>query len=208
MRTSLSKTFSIGLALAALLTSASLNAQQQKATIGKIDFDALPSPQINVIKDKKFTPKDWLEAEAEITIPAANAEQKKIGFVDQVTVKWYVAVKGVEGAKGPVKLTKDITHINVPLDEVFYSSVYISPNLFKRLTGKDRASKDALEVVGLEVLVNGVKVGAGTSKMKEGWWDAPSLSDMSSKFPLLNKNETPFKMLWYDRFAEISEDKR
>jgi hypothetical protein len=208
MRTSLSKTFSIGLALAALLSSASLNAQQQKATVGKIVFDALPSPQINVIKDKKFTPKDWLEAEAEITIPPANAEQKKIGFIDQVTVKWYIAVKGVEGAKGFVKLTKDITHINVPVDEPFFSSVYISPNLFKRLTGKDRASKDALEVVGLEVLINGVVSGAGTSEKTVGWWTAASLSDMSSKFPLLNKNETPFKMLWYDRFAEISEDKR
>lgn len=208
MRHSLSKTFSIGLALAAILAPSSLLAQQQKATVGKIDFDAIPSPQVSAGKDKSFKPKDWLEAEAEITIPSTNAEQKKIGFLDQVTVKWYVAVKGVEGAKGPVKLAKDVTHINFPLDEAIYSSVYISPNLFKRLTGKDRASKDALEVVGIEVLVNGVKVGEGTTKMKEGWWNSPSLSDQSSKFPLLNKNETPFKMLWWDRYAEIAEDRR
>ena len=208
MSTPFGKTLSIGLALAAILSSATLNAAEQKATIGKIDFDAIPSPVVSVGKDKNFKPKDWLEAEAEITIPAASPEQKKIGFIDQVTVKWYVAVKGVEGAKGPVKLMKDITHINVPVDEPFYSSVYISPNLFKRLTGKDRAGKDALEVVGIEVLINGVKAGEGTSKMKEGWWNSPSLSDQSSKFPLLNKNETPFKMLWWDRYAEIAEDKR
>ena len=41
--------------------------------------------------------------------------------------------------------------------------------------------------------------------MKEGWWNAGSLSDQSSKFPLLNKHETPFKMLWWDRYAEIEE---
>jgi len=207
MRAPISKSLSVVLAFAALFVPATLNAQQ-KANVGKIVFDALPSPTVSSGKEKSFKPKDWLEAEAEITIPASNAEQKKIGFIDQVTVKWYVAVKGVEGAKGPVKLSKDITHINVPVDEAFYTSVYLSPNLFKRLTGKDRANKEALEVVGLEVLINGVKVGEGTSKMKEGWWNSSSLADMSSKFPLLNKNETPFKMLWWDRYAEISEERR
>ena len=206
MRTSLSKTFSIGLALAALLTSASLNAQQQKATIGKIDFDALPSPQMNVGKDKTFKPKDWLEAEAEITIPAANAEQKKIGFIDQVTVKWYVAFKNPDG-KGFVKVSKTINHINVPVDEEIFSSVYMSPSMLKRITGKDKAGKGDVEAVGLEVLVSGEKVGLAAQKKPEKWWESGSLSDQSDKVPLLNKDETPFAMLWWDRYAEIQKER-
>lgn len=202
MRTSLGKSLFIGLALfgAALIPATA----QQKATVGKLEFDAIPSPEIQSGKAKSFKPKDWLEVEAEITIPASNAEQKKAGFIDSVTVKWYVAVKNREG-KGTIKLSKDIVHVNVPVDEPVYSSVYISPNTLKRLTGQDRAGKMAVEVVGLEVLVNGVKVGEGTSKMKEGWWNSSALSDQSTKFPLLNKNETPFKMLWWDRYAEIEE---
>lgn len=201
MRTSLGKTLFVGFALVgAAISTASA---QVKATIGKITFDALPSPQVNSGKEKAFKPKDWLEAEAEMTFAGAG-EQKKVGFVDQVTVKWYIAVKNPDG-KGMVKLSKDITHINVPLDEAIYTSVYLSPTMLKRITGHDRAGKGDVEVVGLEVLVNGVKVGEATSKMQPGWWNAPSLSDQSSKFPLLNKNETPFKMLWWDRYAEIEE---
>lgn len=188
------------------LAAAPLALAQGKANVGKLNFDALPSPDVSIGKNKSYKPKDWLEVEAEITIPAQTADQKKSGFIDQVTVKWYVAVKNPDG-KDMYKLAKDINHINVPVDEPIYSSVYLSPNTLKRLTGSDRAGKSAVEVVGLEVLVNGVKVGEGTSKMKEGWWNAASLSDQSSRFPLLNKNETPFAMFWYDRYAEIQKDR-
>jgi len=201
MLSTLRKTLAFGFAVACFASSANA---QQKATIGKLEFDAIPSPEIQTGKAKSFKPKDWLEVEAEFTIPPLNAEQNKAGFIDSVTVKWYVAVKNPDG-KGVYKLAKDITHVNVPVNEAVYSSVYLSPNTLKRLTGQDRAAKGAVEVVGLEVLVNGVKVGEGTSKMKEGWWNAGSLSDQSTRFPLLNKNETPFKMLWWDRYAEIEE---
>jgi hypothetical protein len=201
MRSTLRKTLAFGFAVACLASSANA---QHKATIGKLEFDAIPSPDVQTGKAKAFKPKDWLEVEAEITIPPLSAEQNKAGFIDSVTVKWYVAVKNPDG-KGVFKLAKDIVHVNVPVNEAVFSSVYLSPNTLKRLTGQDRAGKGAVEVVGIEILVNGVKIGEGTSKMKEGWWNAGSLSDQSSKFPLLNKNETPFKMLWWDRYAEIEE---
>lgn len=122
MRTSLRKTLSIGFALtAAVLASAS--AQQQKADVGKLVFDNIPSPEVNSGKAKSFKPKDWLEVEAELTLHPINAEQKKSGFVDQVTVKWYVAVQDPTGGKGYIKLTKDIVHVNVPVDEAIYTSV-------------------------------------------------------------------------------------
>ena len=123
-----------------------------------------------------------------------------------MTVKWYVAVKNPEG-KGVIKLSKTINHINVPIDEEIFSSVYMSPSALKRLTGSDKASKGAVEAVGVEVLVDGEKVAQSAVKQKEGWWNAGSLSDQSDKFPLLNKDETPFAMLWYDRYAEIQKER-
>lgn len=177
---------------------------QGKAEIGRVKFDSLPSPTVDSGKSKSFKPKDWLEFEAGIKLPAFNAEQKKAGFVDQVLVKWSVALKNPDG-KGFILITKDITHINVPIDEEVYSAVYLSPNTLKRVTGSDSAGKSSVDRVAIEVLINGRAVAAESSKGKPNWMSAGSLSDQSRRFPLLNKIETPFRMLWWDRYAEIQE---
>jgi len=179
---------------------------QGKADVGSLVFDDLPSPDVQVGKGKNFKPKDWLEVEVGIKIPATNAEQKKAGFIDQITVKWHVAFKNPEG-KGFIKLSKTINHINVPIEEEIFSSVYMSPSMLKRITGKDKAGKGDVEAVGVEVLVNGEKVGQAAEKKPDKWWEAGSLSDQSDKFPLLNKDETPFAMLWWDRYAEIQKER-
>lgn len=179
---------------------------QNKGDVGNPTFDDLPSPDIKGAgKDKSFKPKDWLEVEVGFKLPG-TPEQKKLGFINAVTVKWYVAMQNPDG-KGFIKLSKTIEHINVPVDEEVFSSVYMSPSSLKRLTGKDKAGKTAVEAVGVEVLVDGEKVGQATFKQKEGWWTSGSLSDQSDKFPLLNKNETPFQMFWYDRYAEIQKER-
>ncbi|BCX46532.1 hypothetical protein HAHE_04400 [Haloferula helveola] len=193
-----------GGALLFIGASDSLNAQG-KVSVGKLEFDNLPSPDLQGTKNKSFKPKDWLEVEVGITIPAQNKTMLDSGFVDRVLVKWYVAIK--EKASGrPMLLTKDINHINVPIDEEFFSSVYLSPNTLKRLTGSDRAGKSAVEAIAVEVLLNGVKVAEESEKMKSGWWNSPSLA-RGDRFPLLNKSETPFKMYWWDRYAEIEEER-
>lgn len=177
---------------------------QGKADIGKPSFDALPSPDVNVGKSKAFKPKDWLEIEVGITLPAQNREQKEIGFVNSVLVKWYVAMKD-KASKKIVLLNKDVNHINVPVDEEFYASVYLSPNTLKRLTGGSSGGKGDVEAIGVEVFVDGVKVGEESVKQKAGWWKSSSSLGRGDAFPLLNKNETPFKPFWWDRYAEIEE---
>lgn len=178
---------------------------QQEGKIAKLSFDKMPSPDIRLPggKNKSFRPKDWMELEVEIEIPAQNREQKAYGFIDRVVVKWYVAMK--EKTTGKIILmSKDITHINVPVDEAFYSSAYLSPNTLKRITGSKSVSSGMVEAVGVEVLVGGVKIAEKSEKKPDRWWTSASLS-RSSNYPLLNKSETPFKMFWYDRYAEIEE---
>lgn len=196
----------IAAASAALTIVAAPLHAQGKADVGNLVFDDIPSPDVQIGKNKSFKPKDWLEVEAGIKIPATNAQQKKSGFIDQVTVKWYVAMKNPEG-KGFIMLTKTINHLNVPVDEEVFTSVYMSPSALKRLTGRDKAGKSAVEAAGLEILVDGVQVGLGAIKQKEGWWKSDNLSNQSDKFPLLNKDETPFSMLWWDRYAEIQKER-
>ncbi len=178
---------------------------QGKGDVSKLEFDKLPSPDINIQggRNKGFKPKDWLECTADIKIPALNQQQDEAGYLDRVVVKWYLAIK--EKASGrPVLLTADINHINVPVDESFLSAVYLSPNTVGRLTGSDTVGSGMVEAIGVEVLVNGVKVAQASEKERAGWWESPNLS-RTDKYPLLNKYQTPFKMLWWDRYAEIEE---
>jgi hypothetical protein len=194
----------VALAAALLAAPATASAQgQARATINDLKFEDLPSPDISSGKGKSFKPKDWLEVEARVRIELAPKPES--GFVDQVTAKWYVAVQNPDG-KGFFLLTKDVNHINLPTDEEIYCSVYLSPTSIKRLTGTDRAGKSVVDRVGLEILRNGVKIGQISTKGDEGWWDSPSLA-RTDKFPLLDKNQTPFKILWWDRYAEIQDER-
>lgn len=206
MKTISSSSRNLGLIFGALfaLTLPSSLVAQNRVDIGSLEFDELPSPDLgSATKNKSFKPKDWLEVEAGIKVPAMTREHEATGFVDQVVVKWYVAIKE-KASRKVVLLTKDITHINVPVDEEVFTSVYLSPNTLKRLTGSDRAGKTSVEVVALEILINGVKVGEETSKMQSGWWNSPNLG-RGDQFPLLDKSQTPFKIFWWDRYAEIEE---
>ena len=181
-------------------------AQAYKVEVSKPEFDDLPSPEVGGNTGKKnFKPKDWLEAEVKFKIEASS---KKIKFVDRVTVKWFVAVENPDG-KGYLLLEKEVNHVNVPVGEDVSASVYLSPTAVKRISGGERAGKSILSHVGGEILVNGAqphnKDGRYfTSKGKPGWWTSGQLSRYD-KIPLRNKNETPFKFLWWDRYAEIEE---
>jgi hypothetical protein len=99
--------------------------------------------------------------------------------------------------------------VNVPLNEETFTSVYLSPSSVKRLTGSDRGGKKAVYLVGYEVLVNGEKVAQESNKEKPGWWNiASDKISRSDTVPLLNKSETAFSNMWWDRYAEILVERR
>ncbi len=204
------KTFSFtsALVIAGLsIGSAAPLAGGAKAPFEKPAFDDIQSPDFMTKggKDKRFKGKDWLEIEIKLNLPGEGAKAKG-KVIDKLTVKWYVAVKNPDKPGSMLLLTKDIEHINVPLDEEVYCSVYLSPVSVKRLTGFDRAGKNAVEAVGYEVLVNGEKIGSETTKFKVGWWAAASDKiSRSETVPLLSKPETPFRAMWWDRYAEVNE---
>src|SRR5688572_23341199 len=85
----------VAVSAAALLAPAA-SAQGQKADVGKPVFDDLPSPDVKTGKDKTFKPKDWLEVEASIKI-SGTEEEKKIGYINSVTVKWYIGLRNPDG---------------------------------------------------------------------------------------------------------------
>lgn len=176
--------------------------QAAKVTAAKPEFDDLPSPQFSGGKQKGFKPKDWLEIETKVNV--AMSPEPKSKTCDRMTVKWYVAIKDPEKSGSMLLLSRDIEHVNVPLNEDVFCSVYLSPASIKRLTGSDRAGKGAVEAVGYEILINGEKVAEDSTRFKPGWWNAPSDKiSRSDAVPLLSKSETPFSNMWWDRYAEV-----
>jgi hypothetical protein len=194
-------------AIIAALSIGSAFGQTAKVDAEKAAFDDLPSPQFSGGKQKSFKPKDWLEIELELQADLSPAPKSET--LDSLLVKWYILVKNPEKAGAMLLLTKDVEHVNIPLKEKVFVSVYLSPASIKRLTGSDGSGKRAVEAVGYEVLVNGVKAAEDTTKFKVGWWNASSDKiSRSDAVPLLNKAETPFSNMWWDRYAEVAEDRR
>ncbi len=208
MNALLRNTFSVAaFALATAVTTGHAAAQAVKVVAEKPTNDDLPSPQFQGGKDKSFKPKDWLEVETKLKVQLAPAPASKT--LDKLTVKWYIAVKNPDKPGTFFLLTKDVDHVNVPLDEDIYVSAYLSPASIKRITGSDKGGKQALEYVGFEILVNGEKAAAETDKGKVGWWATASEKiSRSDTVPLLSKAETPFRDMWWDRYAEVAVEKR
>ena len=169
-----------------------------------LKFDDLQSPDVAIGKNKKFKPKDWLEIEVTAkldNIPPANRNEE---FHDSVTVAWNIILKGQDRQTYWIK--KTVEHVNVPADEEVVFSVYLSPNTLKRITGKDNGGKSDLDAVGGDISVNGVRAGFfKAGKFKAGWWtaEAPKSVTVTQKYPLMSKDQTPFKLFWHDRYAEI-----
>ena len=203
---------SIILIVSAILASLSAEntfGQVAKVDADKPDFDDIPSPEFSGGKQKNFKAKEWLEMEIKVKVSLTPKPPSET--CEKLMVKWYVLVENPDKGGNYLLLTKDIEHVNVPLNEDVYCSVYLSPASVKRLTGADRAVKRVVEVVGYEVLINGAKVASGTSKYGDGWWNASSPKmkiSRSDAVPLLNKSETPFGVMWWDRYAEVAVERR
>ncbi len=194
-------------AFISVISIGSVFGQAAKVVGEKPAFDDLPSPLFSGGKDKSFKPKDWLEIEAKLKISLSPEPPSKT--CEKITVKWYIAVKNPEKPTSLLLLTKTVEHVNVPLEEDVFCSVYLSPGSIKRLTGSDKGGKTAVEYVGYEILVNGEKKVEETNKLKAGWWNVASDKiSRSETVPLLNKSETPFSSMWWDRYAELAVERR
>lgn len=193
---------------AILLTQNSAHAQMKAiAQAAKPVFEELQSPQIPTqTKDKRFTPRDWLEIEGAITLDARPVPAS--GMVDRLVVKWYIAIRNPEKRGEFFLLTREVTHVNVPINEEIYSSVYLSPSSIRRITGDYRSASRSVERVGYEVIFNGEVIGLGMDKGTAPWWSVPSEKiSLNDSVPLMTKPETPFAAMWWDRYAEVAVER-
>lgn len=188
----------------AVSTFGSLHAQQQiQLKLGDVDvkqpaFDAQKTPnfQAGDVKNKDIpNPRDWLEVEVEFEVKGPKG-----AVVKDLLFRYYVGFRDTTGT--PRVLSGDVKHINVVTGEKFFSSAYVAPNMLGEITGDFRRFQpNSVEAVGVEVYYNGVIVGGTTTKGK--FWEA-----IAPQPGVLGKADTPFALLWIDRYAEVEKSSR
>lgn len=179
---------------------------QVKVTLEKLSMYMRQSPNVLTQDDPKPLPKPKKWADFEIPFKVEAAPAPKSGYIDSLTFKFYLAVINPDRARQYLKLYKEVKYVNVPVGEVTYASVYLSPSSVKRITGSEGGRGKWVKYQGVVVEYNGKVVATYSSERgkKEKWWEiqSPNLVE-TSYFPLLNKDETPFSIFWYDRYPEI-----
>lgn len=191
--------------LAAPLLLGSLQAQQQiQLKMGDVDvsdpvYEAQKTPnfQAGDVKSKNVpNPRDWLEIEVPFEVRGPrNAVIKELLF------RYYVAIRDQSGATRT--LSGDVKHVNVLAGEKTFSSAYVAPGILGDITGDFRRFQPSTVLgVGVEVYFNGVIVG-GKSTAGGKFWE-----QTGTQPGVLGKVETPFALLWIDRYAEVAPNNR
>jgi len=186
--------FSTLTVLVALAFSSSTQAQvggRAGFKIQNVQASLQTTPKYQTDYKKRFKTKKWLELEVEF--------EAKPDFTEELTIKYYVFIN-------KKLLVGEVTHTSVAKGRGLYSVMYISPqSLDFILEGKTPGANDA-EHVGVQILVNGQLVAeASTSGAPRGqWWQTVQ----NTSGYLLNKNQTPFGPLAYDRYEAIKATTR
>jgi hypothetical protein len=132
----------------------------------------------------------WLEVEVEF---AAAPE-----FTDELTLKYFILVSGK-------LLTGEVTHVNVPAGRENRSVMYVSPRALARAMGNRALTPNAIQNIAVQIVQQGsVKSELSQDRAQPGWFTSmPAVAGS-----VLNKNETPFAPLYWDRYEQIKSSSR
>jgi hypothetical protein len=127
----------------------------------------------------------WLEVEVTL---ASTPE-----FSDELTVKYFILFNGR-------LLTGEVTHTNIPAGRENRSVMYVPPKALQHLMLGRPVTTAALQNITVQLLQRGVIMDELTLTRASAQWYAalPQIAGLT-----LNKNETPFAALYWDRYLQI-----
>tara|TARA_R110002096_G_scaffold332616_1_gene526648 strand:- start:165 stop:779 length:615 start_codon:yes stop_codon:yes gene_type:complete len=184
----------------------SVNAQQLRLNPGDVkvsslDVEIQKTPEYSPggsVKGKNIpSPREWLEVEVEFEV---NGDSDQV--VPALLFRYYIAIADKDN--GTRVLTGDVEHVNVLMGDKTYSAVYVSPSRLGEITGDFRRFQEGnIKAIGVEIIFNGVIVGLEStmSGSSAQFWKS---SSVSSEQGILGKSETPFALLWLDRYADVA----
>lgn len=174
--------------LLALVTLATGSFARDDYSINKITANFVHTPQYSFSGDVRSSPPQqlWMEIEVEF--------KSYVEYTDELTFKYYIYFE-------KKCLTGTVTHVDVPKGLNLLSVMYISPRTLARLSG-GKASKTVDEAT-VQIFYKGQLVAQKSLKSTPGeWW----LKTDQVPGYVLNKNETPFAPLYWDRYESIKSE--
>ncbi|MDQ3200398.1 MAG: hypothetical protein M3Q46_14655 [Verrucomicrobiota bacterium] len=168
--------------------SAQTRAPAPDLQLTKITRNLIATPEFNYSGAETFrtnTRDRWLEVEVEF---AAVPE-----FTEEATFKYFILVNGK-------LLTGEVTHVNILGGKELRSVVYVPPRALAYVMGNRPLTANTVENVAVQVLQGGaVKDELSLARARPDWYSAlPAVTGL-----VLNKNETPFAPLYWDRYQQI-----
>jgi hypothetical protein len=146
------------------------------------------SPEFTVrnTTDKRATYLEWLEIEVEFSVD-------RVELVDELTFEYKVEINN--------KICPgEVTHINIPKGGNHYSVMYISPRTLERLMmPQGKKFNGAADVANIWVTIKKQGQVLATKSVKPG--AARNLQEVPGA--LVPKSETPFQVLWWDRYEAV-----
>ncbi len=127
----------------------------------------------------------WLELEAAFT----STPQ----FTDELTFKYFILINGK-------LLTGEVTHVNIAAGRENRSVMYVTPRALARFNNNRPITPNAIQNIAVQIVQGGVvKSELSLVRGPAQWYAArPQISGF-----VLNKNETPFAPLYWDRYEQI-----
>jgi hypothetical protein len=134
--------------------------------------------------------KRWLEVEAEF---AAVPE-----FTDELTFKYFILINGNV-------LTGEVTHANIKGGREIRSVMYVPPEALLRVLNNRPVTPASVQNIAVQIVQQGaVKDELSLMRAPAQWYTTvPALNGL-----VLNKSETPFAPLYWDRYAPLKKGSR
>lgn len=157
--------------------------------ITRINRNLITAPQFTYTGAQQYQTDQrgrWLEVEVEFTaVPE---------YTDELTFRYHILVNGR-------LLTGEVTHVNIAAGRDLRSVMYVSPKTLARLMGTRPVGPTTVQNVAVQL----VQQGAVKSELSAERSDAPGWFTSLPKVTglVLNKNETPFAPLYWDRYEQI-----
>jgi len=138
------------------------------------------------IPDKRSDKLKWLEIEVDFDVEKIPTTE----VIDELTFKYTLLFNG--------KLyTGEVTHVNIPVGRDHYSVMYMSPRAIDRATLGKPFTAGMIDNIWVSVERQGQKLATDSVK-KNAMPNTPQTAGL-----LVPKSETPFQVLWWDRYEAV-----
>lgn len=154
----------------------------------RITKNLISTPQYTFTGAEQYLPNQrdrWLEVEVEFGAGPP--------FTDELTFKYFILLSGT-------LLTGEVTHTNVAAGRDNRSVMYVSPKTLARFLNNRPVTPTVVQNIAVQIVQQGaVKSELSLVRAPAQWFSTiPHVTGF-----VLNKNETPFAPLYWDRYEQI-----